>query len=527
MNRILLRQGSIVDGTGTPPRPGSLLVEGDVLLDVLPPDAEVDAEVVDVAGLTLTPGFVDMHSHSDLHLLSSDLNEAKLLQGVTTEVIGQDGLSYAPVSAESLAHLADQLAGWNGRRPDLDWQWRSVADFLDRLDGSSVNVAFLVPHSTLRLLVVGSAARPATPEEIEQMCTLLDEALSQGAVGLSAGLTYAPGCYAETSELIALCSVVARHGGYYCPHHRNYGADVIGGYGECLDIAQESGVALHLAHTHLSFPANRNRLPELLDLLDSAPRRGIDLSFDAYPYLAGMSTLASQLPSWAREGSLRIQRARLRNADDRRRIVRALAEEGSDGHQGLPLDWDTIVVADVGTAAPWRWAVGRSLTEVAERLQSDPAEATLDLIADSDLAATCIMHFGIEEHVRALMQHPAHTVGSDGILEGARPHPRGWGSFARILGPYVRELGVLELPEAVRHMTSSATDRLGQRGRGRLLPGRRADIVAIDPAVISDRATYDRPRTPAVGVRHVLVNGRFAVRDGHVTGIRAGRVLTP
>ena len=233
-----------------------------------------------------------MHSHSDLQVLVEPDHESRLLQGITTEVLGQDGLSYAPVDDSTLLRLRAQLAGWNGDPPDFHWAWRSVREYLDGLKTRiAVNVAYLVPHGTLRLLAVGDEARAPTGGELQQMRMMLRTAPGDGAVGMSAGLTYVPGAHASTEELVSLCQVVADLGGYFCPHHRNYGSQAFESYRECLDIAGHSGAALHLAHCHVSYPVNAGRVGELLEMLDEATATGLDVTFDSYPYLAGMTSL--------------------------------------------------------------------------------------------------------------------------------------------------------------------------------------------------------------------------------------------
>ncbi|MGC0252375.1 N-acyl-D-amino-acid deacylase family protein [Pseudactinotalea sp. Z1748] len=523
---VLFRNASVLDGTGRDAFTADVRVEGDTITDVRPGIVDDRAESYDLRGLTLTPGFIDMHSHSDIQILANPDHEAKLSQGVTLEVLGQDGLSYAPVSDEVLGELRKRIRGWNDDPDILHWDWRTVADYLRRLDGSAaVNTAYLVPHGTLRMLVMGDAARPATPDEVRQMAQLLHQGLTEGAVGLSAGLTYVPGMFATTDELVELCRVVAEHGGYFCPHHRNYGPQALEGYAECIDIAKQSGVALHFAHAHLSFDVNRGKLPGLLRLFDDAIAQGVDLSFDSYPYLAAMTTLSSQLPSWAQRGGIEDQIDRLRDPITREEIITALDITGSDGHQGLTINWSDIHVSSTPSAPEFEWVTAGDLRSVAAEAGRRPAELCLDILIATELGASCVMFVGIEEHVRTLMQHPRHMVGSDGILVGDRPHPRSWGTFPRILHTYVREDQVLSLPEAIRHMTYSPAQRLRLADRGQIASGYKADIVIFDPATIRAQATYERPRQPATGIEHVLVNGRFAMKNGKVTGTRTGRAL--
>ncbi|MCE2737050.1 MAG: D-aminoacylase [Rhodobacter sp.] len=527
VSSTLFAGGKVFDGLGNDPICGDVLVIGDRIAGIFRGTHRPSADrTVDITGLAIAPGFIDMHTHSDLQVLVNPDHTSKLTQGVTTEVLGQDGLSYAPVDDVTLAELRSQLKGWNDDPPGFDWNWRSVAEYLQRLDGNTaVNCAYLVPHGNLRLLVMGNAPRLATPDELAQMKALLHQALLEGGVGLSTGLTYVPAMYSDTDELVELCKVVASHGGFYCPHHRNYGADALGGYAECFEIARRSGVALHLAHTHLSFEANRGKLPQLIRMFDEAIADGVDLSFDSYPYLAGMTTLLSQLPSWALAGTASDQTARLHDPDQRKRMIEALDVTGSDGHQGLTVNWSNVHLASLPGAPEMEWMMEGTLAEAARRLNTSASELALDILIATDRAASFVLFVGIEEHVRTLMQRDEHTVGSDGILVGDRPHPRSWGTFPRMLETYVREEKVLTLKECLRHMTSSAANRLRLTDRGRIAAGALADLVVFDPDTVSATATYAEPRQAATGILHVMVNGTFAVENGRVTSLRSGRAL--
>jgi|BarGraNGADG00212_1021973.scaffolds.fasta_scaffold01267_6 N-acyl-D-amino-acid deacylase len=524
---LVLRGGTIVDGTGSPARRGDVVVRAGRVAALLPPGGsrEETGTVVDVSGLVVAPGFIDMHAHSDLAVLEDPVHEAKVLQGVTTEVLGQDGLSYAPATPQVLEELRVQLSGWNGEGLSLDMSWTTVAGYLDRVDaGAAVNVAYLVPHGTVRLVVMGNAARPATADELATMQQLVAQGMRDGAVGLSTGLTYTPGSYADDDELVALCEVVAQHGGYYCPHHRNYGSTVVESYRECLTVAERAGIPLHLAHCHVNFPRNRGRAGEVLAAVEAARGRGIDVTLDSYPYLAGATYLHALLPGWAHEGGPGVLLDRLSQPRARERIVHEMEVVGSDGHHGIPVDWSTIVVSGVRDATLERH-VGRSVAESAAAEGVPPAQLYLDLLVKDRLGSSCMVEVGNEENVRTILGDPQHTVGSDGILVGSRPHPRGWGSFARVLAHYVRHEGVLSLEQAVRHMTSTPARRIGANDRGVVAEGAVADLVCFDPATIRDNATYDDPRRTASGVIHVLVTGEFTVRDGVRTQALPGRSL--
>ena len=293
---LLVRGALLVDGTGAPARRGDALVSGGrlrALGDVPRHAVPAGARVLDAGGLALCPGFVDLHAHSDVAVLTDPAHLSRALQGVTTEVLGQDGLSYAPVDDAALAVLDVQLAGWNGRLPEGLVTWRDVGGYLDRIDaGTAVNACYLVPQGTVRLLVVGAEDRPATPAEVAAMRALVREGMAQGAVGMSSGLTYTPGMHASADELVALCQEVAAAGGYWAPHTRSYGAGALEAYAEALEVGRRSGAAVHLTHATMNFPVNRGRAGELLDLVDAAVAAGQDVTLDSYPYLPGSTTLA-------------------------------------------------------------------------------------------------------------------------------------------------------------------------------------------------------------------------------------------
>jgi N-acyl-D-amino-acid deacylase len=336
-----------------------------------------------------------------------------------------------------------------------------------------------------------------------------------GAVGLSAGLTYAPAVYSDDDELVELCRPLVEWGGHYQPHHRNYGAGALEAYAASIDIGRRANVAVHLTHAHMSTPANRGRAPEFLKLVTESRANGVDVTLDSYPYLAGNTYLHASLPSWVHTGGNAAILARLRDPETRRRIE---AEMDS-------VDWSTIFISSASRPEHRRF-VGSSVEDAAH---AAGASTTFDfycsLLVDDDLGVGSINFIGIEENVRLIMQHPAHTAGSDGIVLGDRPHPRAWGTFARYLSEYVRELGLVRLEDMVRKMTALPAQRLGLADRGLIRPGFAADVVCFDPQRVRDRATYENPRQKPDGIPYVLVNGEVVVDNFQHTGRKPGRVL--
>lgn len=526
MTELLIREVDIVDGTGTARYRGDVRVAGGRIAAIADPGSQpAAARVIEGRGLVLAPGFIDMHAHSDLHLLTEPGHFPKVSQGITTEVIGQDGLSYAPIDEPTLALVRRQIAGWNGNPADLDFDWRSVADYLNRLDrGITPNAAYLVPQGTLRLLVVGADQRAATPAEIARMREMLAEGLAQGAVGMSSGLTYTPGMYADTGELAALCEVVAEYGGFYAPHTRSYGKGALEAYAEMIELARRTGCAVHLTHATMNFGVNRGRAAEFLALVDAARADGCDITLDTYPYLPGSTTLSALLPSWAMSGGPDAALTRLADPAERARITVDVNVNGSDGCHGVTVEWETIQISGVGNPE-LSDCVGKTVEQLAAERNTEPVEVFYDLLRRDQLATSILQHVGHEENVRAIMVHPGHMGGSDALLAPARPHPRAWGTFPRYLGHYVRELGLLGLEECVHHLTGRPAERLRLRERGLVRAGYAADLVLFDPETVTDTATFENPKQQARGIVHVLVNGEFAIDDGAPTGRLAGRAL--
>ncbi|MFE5218956.1 MULTISPECIES: N-acyl-D-amino-acid deacylase family protein [unclassified Streptomyces] len=536
MEDLVIRDADVVDGSGADSYRADVLIDGGRIVSIVKEAAAAGCQrpravrEMDAEGLVLSPGFIDMHAHSDLALLRDPDHSAKVAQGVTLEVLGQDGLSYAPVDDRTLAEVRRAITGWNGYGDDVDFDWRSVGEYLDRLDrgvdgrGIAVNAAYLVPQGTVRALAVGWEDRPATPGELDRMRRLVAEGLEQGAVGLSSGLTYTPGMYAEDAELTELCRVVAAYGGYYCPHHRSYGAGALEAYAEMVALTREAGCPLHLAHATMNFGVNEGRAPELLALLDRALEAGADITLDTYPYTPGCTTLAALLPGWVSEGGPEAVLARLTDPATAERIRHELEVTGSDGCHGVPVEWETIEIAGVADPALGDH-VGRTVRESARLRGESPWTTAHRLLVEDRLGTTILQHVGHEENVRTIMRHRTHTGGSDGILQGAKPHPRAYGTFPRYLGHYVRELGVLTLEECIARLTGRPAARLRLPDRGLVREGFRADLVLFDPETVASGATFAEPRRLPAGIPHVLIDGRFAVEDGRRTDVLAGRAV--
>lgn len=523
----LIRDTRVIDGSGEPAYPADVTVDGGVITGIHH-SAVTDAaarRVVDAEGRVLSPGFIDMHAHSDIQILAQPDHTAKVSQGVTSEVLGQDGLSFAPSDDPTRQVLRRQIAGWNGDPDGFAYDWASVGEYLDRLDrGIACNATYLVPQGTLRLMVVGSDDVRATPEQVRRMEALLAAGLDQGAVGMSSGLTYPPGMFADDGELVALLRVVASRGGYYSPHHRSYGAGALEAYAEMIDVCRAADCALHLTHATMNFEPNRGRAGELLRLVDDALEGGVDITLDSYPYLPGSTTLSAILPSWATTGGPDELLRRLQDPTVRDRIGHEIEQVGTDGCHGCVTDWQTIQISGVGNPALAE-NVGNTIAEIAASSGQLATDVFFDLLVRDQLATTILQHVGHEENVQAIMRHRTHCGGSDAILVGERPHPRAWGTFPRYLARYVRELGVLDLVDCIHHLTGRPAARLRLDRRGLVREGYAADLVLFDPDRVADTATFEQPCQQADGIDWVFVNGAAVIEDGRRTDQLPGRAL--
>jgi N-acyl-D-amino-acid deacylase len=509
---VIVRGGWVLDGTGAAAYRADVAVTGGRIAALGQLDLAEAEHSIDAAGRYVTPGFIDAHVHGDALVRDPAVQLAALRQGITTFVLGQDGLSFAPASPATLRYVARYFDAVNGPPDGLGDGPIGVAALLaGYTDSTALNTAYLAPHGTIRYEVLGSAQRPADAAELARMRRLVERALDEGAVGLSTGLEYSPGRYANAAELAELCRPVAARGLPYVTHMRGYEADAPTGIAEVREIARDSGVAVHVSHYH--GPAEK-----LIGLVDDVRSEGIDLTFDSYPYLRGSTILAMvTLPEW------------LPTADVER-AVEQLADPGvqrrldTDWFAHRAEVWPRITLSYV-PSDEWRWAEGQPLVAVAERAGLSPAATCVELLRATELRAGCV--FGqpptnSEESVRALLKHPAQLGSSDGIYVGSHPHPRGWGAFARVLARHVRELADLSWPDAVVHLAANPARRFGFAGRGQLRVGYHADVAVIDPDRVRDAATYDDPRRPAVGVDDVLVNGRPVLAGGELTGALAG-----
>jgi N-acyl-D-amino-acid deacylase len=522
---FLIRNATLIDGSGAPARHADVAVAHGRILAIGNGLGCSGGTVLDADGLVLAPGFIDIHGHSDLTLFRHPLMESKAFQGVTTEVIGNCGLGLFPVRPGGEAELTAYLQLHDYALPDDGITWHDLAGYAARVarDGLGINVAPLVGHASLRAAVMGMADRPPSPAELAAMAELLETALHQGAWGMSTGLIYPPGSYAQTEELLVLARLLARHNSLYTSHIRSESDAIDAALDEALAIASESGVRLQVSHLKAMGSTNRGRGVELLAKLAAARAAGLDVAADQYPYNASATTLTAVVPQWAHAGGAAALLGRLADPEL---------------SAGLEVEIDREIARREGAAGIMATGCmsnphlsGLAVAVIAEGWGCSPAAAVIRLIGEEQGNVGAIFFSMAEEDVKTILADPLVAVGSDGHAltvadDGDQPtHPRSYGTFPRVLGRYVREERLLPLETAIRKMTGLPASRLGFSDRGLVREGYVADLVLFDPATISDTATYADPHRYATGVVHLLVGGRFVIRDGALTGERPGRVL--
>jgi N-acyl-D-amino-acid deacylase len=539
--RLLIRNATLIDGTGAQAKRGDLLIEDEHIAEIgettLVPD-----EVIDASGLTITPGFIDMHSHSDFTLPGDPEAASKVMQGVTTEVIGNCGLGLFPANEKVDAFykvLSPMLFGEPG-----GGCFKDVAAYRDTLHqrGISVNAAPLIPHGNVRCLAMSLDERIATPSEILVMQEAIAANMEAGAFGLSTGLVYAPGAFANTEEVIALAKTTARYGGIYATHMRDEAAKLEQSVEETLRIGREAQVSVQISHHKASGRFNWGKVKKTLAMVDKARQEGLNVHSDVYPYAAGSTVLSAMvLPLWAFEGSQEKLLERLRDPATRKQIIKDSKARVLKMAQ-LPGALDRyfpkqlilpfvlaglsrlVVVSSVRNRHEYE---GMTLHAIAKLRKQSLYEMMIDLLIEEELAVAAIAHVMSEDDVQRVMKHPFTMIGTDGFPQReGKPHPRSYGTYPRVLQHYVKEQKLFGLETAIHKMTGMVAGKLGLRDRGVLKVGARADLLVLDVPNIHDNATYASPRNYPDGVRHVFVNGARTVKDGKHTGARGGRVLS-
>ncbi len=515
---LLIRDGLIIDGTGNPGFYGAVGVEGERVRILRGDLSGVDAaRVIDARGHVVCPGFIDMHAHSGLVMLAEPRHEPKVRQGVTTELIGIDGNSYAPfISEADFERFVTINSGLDGN-PPLPGRWSTVEQYLAMFTNRvAVNVVYILGNSPLRICALGWDDRPASKPELANMKALLRVGMEEGAFGVSTGLDYPPGSYADTAELIELSREAARLGGLYHTHVRySLGDRFLDPFKEALDIGRGSGVPVHITHFYqrTTSPGGAGRM---LGLVEDAREEGMDVTFDSYPYPFSSTRLLILIPQWAHDGGPEKLLARLRDPGVRDRLRKDIAPRAAS--------WQDMWLTNFRHAHHHKFE-GRSIAEVAEMTGRDPVDVLCDLLVAEQLEVSYVSAGGNAATLPKFVSHPLSMVGSDALLIGEYPSPRTYGTFPIILAEYVREERVMALPDAIRKMTSFPAQRLGLPDRGLLRDGFKADVVVFDPKTVKAPATRSQPKQFPIGIGHVIVNGKVVVDNGKHTGVLAGRAL--
>jgi N-acyl-D-amino-acid deacylase len=522
---LVLRGGTLYDGSGRAGELGDLAITHDRIAAVGEVSGPAKREI-DVSGMAVAPGFIDIKTHSDFTLPINPRAESKVRQGVTTEVIGHCGFSVAPVLPGKVELLRDYLSP---SAPWLSFREQSFAQYLASFPATAVNAAMLVGHNTLRLMVMGMDNRVPTANELQAMCDLLEDGLRAGALGLSSGLFTAPGSYAAPAEMTALCQVVKRHNASYFTHIRDESGHVLDALDEAIQIAESCDIHVEIVHFKCSGIDNWGKAARGLQMIGEAKARGLDVDCDAYPYTAGSNPLKNLMPQWVQAGGVSAMLDRLHLPETRARIRDDIAQDGLNNWGRIP-DWDCVRISIAPNVPHY---AGRTVADLARERSADPIDVVCDCLIEDKTATRVLVTSISEDDVRDILRSPLTLVGSDGncvadygVTSQGHPHPRFYGTFPRILGHYVGELALIPLELAIHKMTGSPARALKLADRGLLKAGYRADVTVFDPADFSDQATYENPHQYPSGNRTtVLVNGVPVVEDATHTGALPGRVL--
>lgn len=526
MSKLLLRGGTVVDGTGQAPYRADVAILGDVICEVGPDLDVMGCEVVEVDGLVVSPGFIDLHTHSDRTIFANPLGDSKVMQGVTTEVVGNCGVGSFPVSPERIAELASYLNTLEGSLPPDGITWTDLNGFARMVESyqPGINLAPLVPHGALRIAAMGHEDRPAVPSEMQKMKDLLTLALDQGAWGMSTGLIYPPGSFAPTEELIELAHILARFETVYTSHVRGESTKLPEAVDEAIRIGQESGARVVVSHLKAIGAPNWGKAVAAMHRIDSLRTAGLDIWADQYPYEATSTTLSALVPGWAHDGGVKALLARLCDPDLKERLTEAVRIE-----MNVRGGAEKVVIAAAKT--PDQSVVGKNMQEIAAQRGLEPATAAIELLVESQGGVSAVYFSLGKTDLETILQNPHVAVGSDGQATNPERdavkhvHPRSYGTFPRVLGEYVREKKLLPLETAIRKMSGLPAQILRMNDRGLLKAEYKADITVFDPATIKDLANFANPHRYAQGVAYVLINGTLAVQEGKITGSGKGSVL--
>ncbi|MEW6730790.1 MAG: D-aminoacylase [Acidobacteriota bacterium] len=523
---LALKGGTVIDGSRQPRFRADLGIRDNRIVAIAR-DTELQAvEEIDCRGLIVAPGFIDTHSHSDLKVLNDPALPMKVRQGITLEIFGQDGISVAPVHNNHKPHLERQLAGLLGRL-GREWEWQSTAEYLAALEHRQpgVDCAYLIPHGALRLSVMGMEDRHSTPAERELMCALLEQGMREGAFGLSTGLIYPPCCYSDTGELIDLCRKVATLNGCFVVHMRSESDYLEAAVDEMIEVARASGVHVHISHFKAAGRENWVQMDSVLAKIEAAHTAGLRITADQYPYIAGSTMMGAILPPWAHAGGTNATLEKLADTEQRRRM-RAQITTNERAEWDNFWKWsgpEGIIISDIPSGNN-QDVLGKSVAAAAQLYGKDPVEFAFDLLLEERMGVSMISFSQSEEIVQKILRLAYVNACTDGLL-GARPHPRAFGTYPRILGRYVRELSILTLEEAVYKLSYLAAQTFGLKDYGLIKEGYIANLVVFDADQVIDQATFEDPCRYPIGIPHVIVQGVPVIKDNVEQSKFPGKVV--
>ncbi|HHT9111283.1 MAG TPA: N-acyl-D-amino-acid deacylase family protein [Candidatus Brocadiaceae bacterium] len=519
---LIIKNGMLIDGTGMPGRYVDIGIRDDKIVFLDKNIPVYTCPTIDAGGMIVAPGFVDIHSHSDFLWLVRPESDSKVLDGVTTEICGNCGLSAFPLRGKVLERRAQGLAKYG-----IDLTWQSAAEFFNVAEKakSSINRAFLVGHGNIRACVLEYDNRNPEPHELRQMCNDLREAMESGAYGMTSGLIYPPGCYATREELSEMCTALRGYGGLYATHMRNEGDTIEDALAEAIEVSKRSGVSLQVSHLKTSGNRNWHKIQNIYMIIERARNEGVDITCDRYPYIAAATDLDVVLPHWVYEGGTEKQIQRLKDATMRKQIVKEVEEIHDNSF------WNGVVISSVHFGKN-KWMEGKTITEISRELKKPPLETIFDLLIEEDTRVDIFLFSMCEENLEKILAWDFVFVGSDssmraaqGILSEGRPHPRSYGTFSRVLGKFCRERNLLSEEKAIQKMTGLPALKVGLEKRGIIKDGYFADITIFNPRKVIDKSTFQHPHQYSEGIEYVIVNGKIVVNKGVHTGILNGRIL--
>jgi len=521
----LIKNGLLIDGLGNDAIEKDILIKNDKILKI---DKQIKESksynIINAKHLVVSPGFIDPHTHTDENLLINPKAESFIRQGVTTEIGGNCGDSPFPISKDKL----EERKKYFKEKYDIDADWVDVNGFYNKMEnqGISINYASLLGHGTLRGYVIGYNDIEPTEEQLNIMKSIIEDNLKSGVMGLSTGLEYTPGSFAKTNELIELCKIVAKYNSVYSTHLRNEDDTLIEAVNEAIDIAEKSGVSLEISHLKTCYPRNWNKIDKLLLTLESAKEKGINILADRYPYTAFATSLSACFPIWTREGTSDDFINRLKDVNLSDRIDSYLKEKeikyGS---------WENVLISNVDSEKN-KYCIGKNILELSNINQKNPIQFIKDLLIEEKSNVGMIVFAMSENNLKRILKHPLVVIGSDGssiapygVLGQGNPHPRHYGAFARVLNKYVREEKVLDLPTAIKKMTSITAKKFNIMNRGVIKENFYADITIFDPDEVKDLSEFNKPHQYAKGIKYVLVNGRITINEEEHTGALSGKII--